>query len=124
MSFNLTTSNEPVMSELDRPTDLFVTPEVDRETGDIVIRIPLSKVPEHIGVTRDKETGKITGAGVSIKLHPGFTVTGTFEARCDGLAKVAGDRYAKGQALAVALSPSSRGLWIGAKVSADLTPRK
>ena len=122
MSFTVSNANTPVNSEIDRPIDLYVTPAV--EGDELVIRVPLAKIPECIGVTRDKETGKITGAGVSVKLNPQFAVTGTMEARCDGVAKVAGDRYAKGQALAVALSPSSRGLWIGAKVSADMTPRK
>lgn len=124
MSFTINHTNEPVSTENDRPVDLYVTPEVDTATGDIVIRIPLAKLPDHIGVTRDKETGKITGAGVAVKLNPMFSLSGSMEARCDGIAKVAGERYDKSTALAVTLAPSSRGLWLSAKVSADLKPRK
>lgn len=127
MSFTVATHKTESTSMTDRPTDLYVTPEVIEVDGKPVMRIdvPLENVNDHIGITRDaKDPSKITGAGFAVKLNPTFKLSGNMPARTDTIAQRAGEKYKAGESLAVTVSPSSRGLWIRADLAKSVTPTR
>lgn len=126
MNFTAITPQE--VSANERPVDMFVNPQVFvGEDGKPYMRIdvPLADAASHIGISRNKDTGKVQSAGFAVKTNPAFAIAANgLKVRCDTIAKQAGDKYTSEDLIAATLSVGQKGIWISAKLSADVTPRK